>query len=375
MDAIFKIITFGVELEFIAMYKPEDYRDALLAADEKLWPDGIGNLYQKYGTLVRLRMIEFLNKNGFPTNNYEDKDFSKWTVETDGSVNPDEMGDNCAIELKTPVLEFSQDALDKVASVVELLVSDLKLYTNETCGLHVHVGNEKRGFPLSVLKNFCSLITVFENQLESLHPPDRLKNTYAKSTRMAFHSNASPTEKLSIIDRLKDTEDLVRQFSLSHDGTTKYWAYNFLNLRDDPTSLQTIEFRQHRGTLDPSLIMNWVMVVCNLVRVSFTGSRELVEMNMHNDRYTIVNLFEDLKLTSLAEFYAPRVSAVSGEGASFSERSYYTPWEKQLAPRPCRSSADVVPNTSTPAGSGQFGLALTPFENDGQDSQNDNIDW
>lgn len=397
MDATLTNLTFGVELEFIATYNPEDYEDALGAANGKIWSRDFGSVHQKYGTLVRLRMIKILNDNGFPTNDYEDEDFSKWTVDTDGTVADFNRTNSYAIELKTPVLKYSSAALNQVASVVELLVSKFKLYTNESCGLHVHVGIEERGFTLSTLKTFCSLITVFENQLESLHPPDRRQNTYAKSTRMAFRSNASPREKLSIIDRLEDKDDLIRQFSLSDDGFSKYWAFNFSNLQDGDNFLHTIEFRQHRGTLDPRLITNWAMVACNLVHRSRSCacSRRLVEEHIHNTGYTVIDLFKNLNLSSLAEFYALFVDSQyeTNQNSAVTEKDkegnaidkpiperYYTLWEQQFAPRPppeLRPYAYANPNYRTPAGSGEVGNMesnLTDYQ-EGLDSEKDESFW
>lgn len=174
------VLTFGVELEFIACYNPEVYQDELQAAEGKLWPVNSTDwsLHEKHGALVRRHMIQILNENQFCTNSYQSKDFSKWTVDTDSTVAPFDVSENWyAIEVKTPALFFCRAALEHVERAVNLLVSKFKLYTNENCGLHVHVGNEDRGFTMGTIKHFCSLITVFERQLDSLHPPARLKTS------------------------------------------------------------------------------------------------------------------------------------------------------------------------------------------------------
>lgn len=96
-------LTFGVELEFIVRSSLEVYQDefgdALLAAEGIIFPtdlnspDSSSALYERYGILVRLHMIQILNQNGFPTygykadNCYQGTNFSKWTVDTDSSVN------------------------------------------------------------------------------------------------------------------------------------------------------------------------------------------------------------------------------------------------------------------------------------------------
>ena len=340
MDAPFRL-TFGVELEFIARYKREDYKERLLAAEEELWPTGPNPpLHVQYGITVRLHMIQILNENGFPTNSYRYKDLSKWTVDTDGTLASDDRNEDWyAIELKTPVLISCQANLDKIQTVVELLVSKFKLYTNESCGLHVHVGNENRGFTLPTLKSFCFLITAFENQLNSLHPPHRLDNENAKNTCQIFRPGASRAEKLSIVAKLRSVDDLISEFQGDHDKAT---AFNFCNLQEclhDP--FRTIEFRQHRGTLDPELIVNWVTLACHLVNVSHharDGFRDLITKHFYDTRYTVIDLFQDLNLPIQAKFYAPLVFAQREKNqnpAGADElMSNDTPWEKKFAPRP-----------------------------------------
>ncbi|MCJ1430512.1 hypothetical protein MMC29_008430 [Sticta canariensis] len=308
-------LTFGMELEFIVRYKPENYQDGLLTAEEQLWTsESSPTLHQKYGILVRVHMIQILIDNGFPTNRFRETDFSKWTVDTDGSVTPSRVRGNWyPIELKTPILVPSVAVFESVERAVQLLRSHFHLHTNKRCGLHVHVGNENRGFDLPTLKTFGSLITVFESQLNSLHSPDRLANQYASLTSVAF-PNVSVRDKLSIVDKLETIDDLILQFHLTDELVfDKYMAFNFFNLQEClPNPLRTIEFRQHQGTLDPRLIRSWAMVACHLVRLSKTEGaaiRTLIERHIEDTTYTVLDLFRDLQLPNLAGFYATRLGS------------------------------------------------------------------
>ena len=81
MDAAPFRLTFGVELEFITTYNPEEYKNELLVAEEKLWPGELNQtIHRKNGIQVSLRMIQCLNENGFLTNNHKCRDF----LEVDG---------------------------------------------------------------------------------------------------------------------------------------------------------------------------------------------------------------------------------------------------------------------------------------------------
>lgn len=319
-------LTFGIEIEFVVCYKPETYQDGLLTAEGQLWTsEASPTLHQQCGILVRVHMIQILIDNGFPTNRFRETDFSKWTVDTDGSVTPADYQESWySIELQTPILVPSVAAFEDVERVVLLLRSNFHLYTNESCGLHVHVGNENRGFDLGTLKNFGSLITAFEKQLNSLHPTHRLESSYAQSTKSAF-PNISARERLSVIDRLPSIQDLIQQFHLNEeDCMDKYMAFNFFNLQESlPKPLRTIEFRQHQGTLDPGLIRSWAMVACHLVRLSITNGaaiRSIIDRHIDDTTYTVVDLFRDLQLPDLARFYAPRLwSGVGDEDEDLNE--------------------------------------------------------
>jgi hypothetical protein len=51
------------------------------------------------------------------------------------------------------------------------------LVTNRTCGLHIHVGNDERGFPLQTVKNAMSLHTAFERVIDSMQSKPRIGGT------------------------------------------------------------------------------------------------------------------------------------------------------------------------------------------------------
>lgn len=305
-------MTFGIELEFFVRYDPEDYYEELLAGEGVFWPTGLSETHHKYGALICLEMIQILRKNGFSTNDFMFANSSKWTVLTDDTVIPNDTSGNWyPIELKSPAFFCSDRSLEDIKMVVELLGSKFQLYTNNSCGFHVHVGNRNRGFSLSTLKRFCSLITVFDYQLDSLHPRNRRQNVFAKSMRRVFDRGTSLEGKLAIIDELKSVRDLIsRVHNIPGYDWDKCMAFNFGNLLEElDRPLRTIEFRQHQGTLDLNQITNWIKVVCELVKISHEGAYldHLISKHMYNTKYTIIDLFKDLGLLPQAKFYAQRI--------------------------------------------------------------------
>jgi hypothetical protein len=51
------------------------------------------------------------------------------------------------------------------------------LVVNKTCDLHVHVGNDNKGFPLQTAQNLVSLCTAFERVTDGMHPYTRTGGT------------------------------------------------------------------------------------------------------------------------------------------------------------------------------------------------------
>lgn len=141
---------------------------------------------------------------------------------------------------------------------------------------------------------------MFEHQFNSLHPLHRLLDDYAKTVDKAF--GFTPLEdRLCVIKNFKHLQQIIVQFN-PHDG---WCAYNFTNLVY--TTLNTIEFRQHQGSLDPEAITHWAELACSLVRISYSNSdavfRGLVEAHIGDSKYSIINLLLDLGLPRLARYY------------------------------------------------------------------------
>ncbi|MCJ1469608.1 hypothetical protein MMC07_008243 [Pseudocyphellaria aurata] len=335
-------LTFGVELEFLVRFGPEDPADN--------WFEDCRNRILK----IINRILEILRAKGFSAHGFGSTSIWDWTVTIDGSVSDKSCINSNGIELKSPALDYSPSALQQVMDVVKLLVSELNPYVNKTCGLHVHVGNESRGFTVRTLKTFASLITAFEQQLNSLHPLDRHENGFAKPLHWAFCKDTSPRDKMLIIDELETVDDLICRFHPVYDASsgeyvaaasrhlgwsndacsTEYaseaspdydWsndrnmAFNFFNLRSDEP-LNTIEFRQHQGTLDPDQIANWVRLTCTLVHMSHANEDavfDLIEQHLDDPNYTVMDLVADLHLPDLASFYAPLVARHEKEWSDY----------------------------------------------------------
>lgn len=79
-----------------------------------------------------------------------------WEVTGDDSVqvaDADKDGYRwLSVEVVSPKLEFTPANLARVKKVCDTLAKTYKYRVNYTTGIHVHVGDDDRGFPLQVMK-------------------------------------------------------------------------------------------------------------------------------------------------------------------------------------------------------------------------------
>ena len=239
-------ITFGIEMEcvFYQMTVPPQFVDQLRAigADMSL------TLRQRHESIFLWSLVLVLREAGFSVNDPgAATDYSKWTVGVDGSVQPDPDSDLPlpsitwkGVEIKTPVFLW-RDQATAFQQVNDLLleVDKFQIWVNPSCGLHVHVGNGERGFPLRTLKTFAQFVTMFEKQLESLHPHYRINNVHCRPPRSNFQFNEGAAEYLKRIENCTTIQSLVDTMSCEPAGDKRGFAYNLTNLATEG-GIQTI---------------------------------------------------------------------------------------------------------------------------------------
>ena len=292
------------EVEFIVAFKPANFADRSAPELER-------SVYNHIITILREAGFS-VNPSG-PTLNY-----SNWTVEFDMSIKAEPENAHwmdyefVGVEIKTPIFFFHDRAaaFEQLATAFHLIQLRYKMFTNNTCGLHVHVGNQSLGFPRQTLKKFSQMVLVFEHQLESLHPANRLNNIHCLAPGTNFPTK-DPTKNVRLIQQAQSTVAIVHHMSCQPDGHRRGFAYNVSNLQDEQVMPKpTIEFRQHEGTLDMTAIAAWVGLACGLVEVCHWMTRKDIEAflteGIRNPSIKIVDLLKELRLGDVAAYYQKR---------------------------------------------------------------------
>lgn len=308
-------LTFGVELECIICFDPALFQPALHDADGVLWEQEISS---KLHTETKLRIIfrehiaNFLRAKGFRTYKGTARGGNqKWTVTNEYSI---EINDGprsedgfleCDVEIKSPALLFCPEGLRRVQHMVQLLTKNFDVFVNDSCGLHVHIGNRKKGFPLETLKHFSILTAIFEHQLDTLHPAHRIGNPHARGASALFKGQ----HPWGIVRRIQGCEtkaDLVLLYADNEDHPDRCFAYNLCPMLFGRN--RTIEFRQHKGTLEWPEIVDWVQLAGGMVnamhQISAVGLAQLISTCAFDPKFTVFDLMLRLKLEALVDYYS-----------------------------------------------------------------------
>lgn len=140
------------------------------------------------------------------------------------------------------------------------------LFTNETCGTHIHLSPGEGIWRTKELKRICKAILYFEEAMEVLFPAARRQSKFCRSNRFnnpqfTTEANGQRAQALDIaecfrtVEKCKDIQSLAEIM-----GMRKYMAWNFVNVfysgwSDDGG---TIEFRRPPGVTSPDDCLAWM---------------------------------------------------------------------------------------------------------------------
>ena len=228
-------------------------------------------------------------------------------------------------EVNTPVLNFHDpDSFRQLAKVLDIIRSFENVYFTDKCGLHVHISSfqsansQTRSFDFNTLRNFLHLITLGQRPLSQFHPLKRLQKDTCRLPVFLFDEKPSLSQEdmINIIDSFAEVDDIIEWASIrpsargmpySRLALQRTLAFNFTNLLNGRRK-QTIEARQHEGTLDTDVIVRWVKTVGALIckchdEGNGTWFRSLGDRVQANPQYGALELLADLGLTDLVSLW------------------------------------------------------------------------
>jgi hypothetical protein len=155
---------------------------------------------------------------------------------------------NDAVECVTPILK-NMSGIDRLERVCNALQGS-GARINESCGLHVHIGLQDMTFEnyRNIFVNYWRL----ESAIDALMPPPRRGNAsfFCKSLRRVG------VEKIAICKGFNEISNVLDNNRCFKVNPESYSRHN------------TVEFRQHHGTIDFKTIHEWVMFLVLLAKYS-----------------------------------------------------------------------------------------------------------
>lgn len=226
--------TFGVEIEYIGVTKPEVARRLREAK-------------------IRATVASY-SKNVSPV----------WRVSTDSSIAGKPAG-----EVVSPILS-GRSGLGEVERVMDKM-AQIGCRVNQTCGLHVHWNAiDFTG------KNVMSLLRFyakFERVIDYLVSPSRRADINLHCRSMVKDNNLAWVTELDATEKARAT-DVEMNFRTKHsekwyDSTSQRYVerssrYHKVNI-SAYQQFRTIEFRQHQGTVNSTKGINWIVFTQQLM--------------------------------------------------------------------------------------------------------------
>ena len=198
---------------------------------------------EAYG-FTRQSLINAATANGLEvrSEDYNHQDHTtRYKIVRDGSL----YGENCQ-EIVSPVLNGT-NGLESLRTLCDALAS-VEAKVNRSCGLHVHIGTQGMTDQhyIRIFKNYQAI----ETAIDTFMPESRRGNNSRWCRTLTDHDFTHCTTKRDV------------QAALGFDRYHRVNAESY-------SRHQTVEFRQHSGTVDFTKIENWVKFLGKLVEYSY----------------------------------------------------------------------------------------------------------
>ena len=219
-----------------------------------------------------------------------------------------------AQEYVTGVLQGDKgmNELEKICEAI-----NRECYVDRTCGVHVHIGGANFNRRFSILS--IMLGQMMQTQLFRIQPKSRRKNTYCKEIPEEYRELRTVNKKLFPYTYKRMLRLLSQYIANNPEGFGKAnckksanpgghyssTRYKWLNLNNCSYRDRgdTIEFRQHSGSIDYNKIRRWVLFCMSFVSFVENHSRTIIETyNRFQEDPSICIPMRDVLIAGLGEF-------------------------------------------------------------------------
>ncbi|KAJ9669276.1 hypothetical protein H2201_000628 [Coniosporium apollinis] len=283
-------------------------------------------------------------------------DYSAWSISNDSSLNGltkqalmeafnDRIPtleaandwDSSGVELISPPYADIAHARDEISTILSSLrgtsSSDYGATVSTICGMHVHIGlPNNEPFTITTLQHLAYLLVVYEEEISQLHEPQRhqaAEEIITNRENFLHDGCAEPVERIIInpetgkrerkqfVPIFKPLEEIRASLFETVDaapqplerllgfmGRHRAHIVNFSGLVREGRP-NTVEFRQHAGTLDPQDVFWWVKFCTGLVQLAhrYTMTGEECPVSDWEDKIDIEDLFEAIQFPEEGKEY------------------------------------------------------------------------
>ncbi|TGO23836.1 hypothetical protein BPAE_0120g00150 [Botrytis paeoniae] len=310
--------TFGVEFEFGIRFKKGSFPDYRKLGPETLIVEtGLELLTEAE---IDRDSPHFSMPNKDPNKIHQQDLFNTWAIGTDATISfhAEEHADRSSmfveLELITPVMKFGPKALKDIDKMLTAFKKHFDVVVNQSCGLHVHVGNGTKGLSFEPFQYLMATIWIFEPQILSLLRKSRINGRYCGSLHKRSNLGVYKFEGnlLDVLFSTSDINEVVAMFNGYNSFSYMAFKLEFL-LHPFPHPVKrTIEFRAHEGSMNSETVLNWVSFVVELVSWAHKINRQdlkiFLSKHIGSKDLSIEDLFNEIGFPqSTVEFYREKV--------------------------------------------------------------------
>lgn len=145
------------------------------------------------------------------------------------------------------------------------------------CGVHVHIGGAEFNRRFSIM--IARLCKEIESDLYSILPQSRVGNTYCQKlpdyvSELNFRNYRDKLGTLLMNTSIDRNYNKKKSHPGGHYNSQRYYWLNMTNYSCS-TGPNTVEFRNHGGTLDYKKIYNWILICMSIVKFAENQQRRI----------------------------------------------------------------------------------------------------